>query len=169
MIGFMATGKSAVGRIVAENIGYTFVDVDTLIEEDTGASVSKIFELEGEASFRSRETKKLRDVACMRKVVISTGGGAMMRPENRDILKQTGLVVCLEATVDEIIKRAGKRESRPLINVENPQETIGRLLKERKKYYDEADVCIDTTGRKKSEIAGEIVSLWKDRKRSWKR
>ena len=130
LTGFMATGKSAVGRIVADAIGYTFIDVDTLIEEETGVSISKIFEVEGEASFRERETRTIQDVSRLEKSVISTGGGAMIRPENREMLKKSGVVICLEATVEEILKRAGKRESRPLINVENPYETIRKLLED---------------------------------------
>ena len=79
LTGFMATGKSAVGRIVADSIGYAFIDVDGLIEEEAGVSVSKIFEVEGEVSFRDRETKVIQDVSCLRMAVISTGGGAMIR------------------------------------------------------------------------------------------
>ena len=169
LTGFMATGKSAVGRIVAEAIGYKFVDVDGLIEDEAGVSVSKIFEVEGETSFRDRETRMIEEVSLRRKSVISTGGGAMIRPENRDLLRKTGMIVCLEATVEEILKRAGKRESRPLINVENPHETIRKLLEERKSFYDEADMHIDTSGKGKKEIAGEIISLWKEKKRSWNR
>ncbi|MBN1880606.1 MAG: shikimate kinase [Deltaproteobacteria bacterium] len=163
----MATGKSAVGRIVADSIGYAFMDLDSLIEEETGVSVSKIFEVEGETSFRDRETKKIEEVSCMRKTVISTGGGAMIRPENREMLRKSGIIVCLEATVEEILSRAGRRESRPLINVENPREIVAKLLEERKSFYDEADVHIDTSGKHKKEIAGEIISLWEERKRSW--
>lgn len=167
LTGFMATGKSAVGRIIAERIGYGFFDVDGLIEDEAGVSVSKIFEIEGEASFRDRETKKIEEVSLLKKAVISTGGGALIRPENREMLSRAGLVVCLSATEEEILRRAGKRESRPLINVENPHETIRKLLRERKSYYDTADVHIDTTGRSKGDIAGEIISAWKDRKSSW--
>ena len=169
LTGFMATGKSAVGRIIADSIGYDFIDVDSLIEEETGVSVSKIFEVEGEASFRDRETEMIKRVSRMRKAVISTGGGAMIRPENREMLKNTGIVICLEATVEEIIKRAGKRESRPLINVDNPHETVKRLLEDRKTFYNEADICIDTSGKPQKKIAGEIVSLWKEKRRTWSR
>lgn len=163
----MATGKSAVGKIVADSIGYTFIDVDTLIEEEAGVSVSKIFEVEGEVSFRERETRMIHDVSRLQKSVISTGGGAMIRPENREMLKKSGVVICLEATVEEILKRAGKRESRPLINVENPHEAVRKLLEDRKTFYDEADIHIDTSGKPQKRIAGEILSLWKEKKRSW--
>lgn len=163
----MATGKSAVGKIIADSIGYTFVDVDTLIEEEAGVSVSKIFEVEGEASFRERETRMIQDVSRLQKSVISTGGGAMIRPENREMLKKSGVVICLEATVEEILKRAGKRKSRPLINVGNPHETVRKLLEDRKSFYNEADIHIDTSGKPQKRIAGEILSLWKEKRQSW--
>ena len=79
------------------------------------------------------------------------------------------MIVCLEATVEEILKRAGKRESRPLINVENPHKTIKKLMEDREPYYNEADMRIDTSGKRKKEIAGEIISQWKARRRSWNR
>jgi shikimate kinase len=165
----MATGKSAVGRIIADAIGYAFIDVDSLIEEEAGVSVSKIFEVEGEASFRDRETKKIEEVSRLGKAVISTGGGAMIRPENREMLRKSGMVVCLEATVEEILQRAGGRESRPLINVEDPHGTIRKLLEERKPFYDEADMHIDTSGKRTREIAKEIVAAWEEGGRSWRR
>ena len=146
LTGFMATGKSSVGRIVADSIGYVCIDVDTLIEQEAGVSVSKIFEVEGEMSFRERETHIIKHISSLRNVVISTGGGAMILPENRELLKKSGMIVCLEASIDEILKRAGRRETRPLINVENPHEAIRKLLEDRKPFYSEADIRIDTSG-----------------------
>jgi shikimate kinase len=116
LIGFMASGKTTVGRLLAERLEWAFVDLDKLIEDGAGGTVADIFAAEGEEGFRKRETEALREVAQRRKTVIATGGGAPCREENLEAMLGAGRVFWLEVSPEEAVQRAGKASGRPLLD-----------------------------------------------------
>lgn len=155
----MGTGKSAVGRILAERLGRPFVDLDRRIEKEAGQAVAQIFVSEGEAGFRRREREVVREAAALEGHVIATGGGVMMDEENVRLLKGSGWVVCLSASPDVILRRtAATLRSRPLLAGGEPRERIEALLKLRAPFYAKADVAVDTSDRPVKEIVQEILT-----------
>ncbi|MFO0752817.1 MAG: 3-dehydroquinate synthase [Thermodesulfovibrionales bacterium] len=159
LTGFMGTGKSEVGRLVAQKLRRRFVDLDSEIEREHGMSIAELFRTLGEEEFRNRETAAIRKAAEKCGTVISTGGGAVIRQENRDVLRRNGVLVCLTATPETILKRTGGGRSRPLLRVENPLLKIRELLESRRPYYGSADITIDTEGRDPGELAEEIIRV----------
>lgn len=151
LTGFMGTGKSAVGMRLAARFGLHFIDMDSLIEKETGATIMKIFQKSGEAKFRELESgviKKLTSGGYGEGLVVSTGGGAVINPVNRDVLKAWGVLVCLTASVDEILDRVAKNENRPLLAKDkNKRAMIEGLLKQRGEAYRDCHVMIDTTSK----------------------
>jgi shikimate kinase len=137
LIGLMAVGKSTVGRLLADALGMTFYDADHLIEERAGAPVSWIFDVEGEAGFRDREQQVLEDITREQGIVLATGGGAVLRPENRAVLAARGIVVHLDCPIERLIERTRKDRKRPLLKNGNPREILTRLAEEREPMYRE--------------------------------
>ncbi|NRA35883.1 MAG: 3-dehydroquinate synthase [Polyangiaceae bacterium] len=159
--GFMATGKSTVGRLIAQETGTPFVDLDAAIEAAAGASIPEIFNNEGEAGFRDREHRALSDLLeTPIAQVIALGGGALLMREIRLTAMDRGVVVCLHAELSELITRAGADGSRPLLAGPNPQAQIERLLTLRSPAYEEAHCQVNTGGRDPTEIAEEIRKFW---------
>lgn len=159
LTGFMGTGKSTVGRLLARELGLQFHDIDTLIEAEAGTAVKEIFKAHGEAAFREIEKgiiKKLSEDCYGTGLVIATGGGAVVNPENRAMLKSWGTIICLSASVDEIIKRVGDKGDRPLLAAEDKKGAIEKLLNERAEAYRDCDMCIDTTSRSVEEVVAAI-------------
>lgn len=145
LVGLMGSGKTTVGRLLAKKLGMRFVDSDHEIEARTGATVSWIFEIEGEDSFRRREVETIDDLTSQKGVVLATGGGAVVHPENRKNLKARGTVIYLRATVNNILQRTMHDKSRPLLQTENKRQKIEELARQREKFYSEvADIIIDT-------------------------
>ena len=145
LVGLMGSGKTTVGRLLAKKLGMRFVDSDQEIEARTGATVSWIFEIEGEDSFRRREVETIRDLTGQSGIVLATGGGAVVHPENRKNLKARGTVIYLRATVHNILQRTMHDKSRPLLQTENRRQKIEELSRQREKFYSEvADIIIDT-------------------------
>lgn len=141
----MGAGKTTVGRALAKKLHKQFIDSDHEIEARTGASISLIFEIEGEASFRQRETDVIRDLTEQKDLVLATGGGAILKPENRQYLKARGTVIYLRASVASILQRTSHDKSRPLLQTNDPRKRIEQLLQERDPLYREvADIIIDT-------------------------
>jgi shikimate kinase len=130
-------GKSTVGRELARRLGWDFTDADAELERRCGASVSTIFEMEGEAGFRQREAALLDELTQRASIVLATGGGAVLRADNRVRLRERGLVIYLRATVDEILRRTRNDRSRPLLQVTNPRARLDQLLSERAPLYEE--------------------------------
>ncbi len=161
LVGFMGTGKSTVGQLVAGMLHYRFLDTDVMIEGMAGKRISDIFSSEGEARFREYERQVVAQLASAEKSVISTGGGMIMNPENLAILREHALVVCLWATAETILKRVGHQTHRPLLRVENPLETIRGLLQERRPFYRQADVLLSSDFRKPREVATHVVHEFK--------
>ncbi|MFH0795656.1 MAG: shikimate kinase [Candidatus Omnitrophota bacterium] len=161
LTGFMGTGKTKVGKILARRLGLAFVDTDGLIEERAGLSINKIFEQYGESHFRVLEKKVIKEVSEKDGVVIAIGGGAFIAPENRANLKKKGVTVALLAEVKEIARRTANDTSRPLLKEGGRQARIKTLLKKRLPYYRKADFCLDTTGKSPGKVVQEIINFVK--------
>ncbi|HEY0490346.1 MAG TPA: bifunctional shikimate kinase/3-dehydroquinate synthase AroKB [Telluria sp.] len=145
LIGLMGAGKTTIGRILARKLGKQFIDSDHEIEARTGASIPWIFEIEGEPSFRRREADVIRDLSARQGIVLATGGGAVLNPETRALLKERGTVVYLRANVNSIIARTSHDKNRPLLQTANPRGRLEELTIEREPLYREvADLVIDT-------------------------
>ncbi len=158
LTGFMGTGKTEVGRLIAKSLGYTFVDADTEIELQEKMPITEIFKRFGEPYFRDIESQVIKKLSEMEKVVISTGGGAVLREENIKNLRKKGIIICLQATPETIYERTKQDTSRPLLQVENPLQRIKELLEIRQPYYEKADIMIDTDNKTPEEIAQEIIN-----------
>jgi shikimate kinase len=157
LTGFMGTGKTEVGRLIAQSLDWPFFDTDDLIENLTGKTVAEIFSEEGEDIFRELEKQVLSDALLKEPLVLATGGGAIVDSENRSTMRKAGLLIALMASAEAIMDRTKKDKSRPLLQVDDPFATIQNLLAERKSFYEEADYVIDTTGKDFSEIVREII------------
>lgn len=145
LIGPMGAGKTTIGRLLAKNLGINFVDSDKEIEKRTGVSIPMIFEYEGESGFRKRESETLADLAKLDGVVMATGGGSILLPENREYLRQNGFVVYLHCPVEKQFERTHKDSNRPLLNTENPRKKLADLFAIREPIYRSmADSVIDT-------------------------
>lgn len=153
----MGTGKTEVGRELAHLKGLKLIDVDTEIERSEEMPINDIFKRFGEERFREIETKMIDKLAREENVIISTGGGAVLRQQNLDALKKTGIVICLTASPETILMRTSATDERPLLQVENPLAKINELLQFRKPFYDRADFIINTEGKTPLQIAEEIT------------
>ncbi|MDD5432710.1 MAG: shikimate kinase [Candidatus Omnitrophica bacterium] len=159
LVGFMATGKSSVGKELAERKGWQFVDLDDLIELKEKRRISDIFTKEGEAYFRKIEKETLKEVSKEKKFVVACGGGIVINEENIKIMKETGFMVCLSASPEAILKRTSGCAHRPLLNVKDPKKQIDLLLKLRAPYYCKADKTIDTSRLSIKEVVNKIIKL----------
>src|SRR5271157_5567727 len=157
LIGFMGTGKTSAGRLVAEQLHFDFLDTDELIQTRTGRTIADIFSKNGETAFRALERDVVADLAGRTKTVISTGGGLPANPENLAALKAHALVVCLWASPERIWERVRNQSHRPLLQDADPQGKIRNLLEMRKPFYRQADVLIDTDGRSAREVAQQVI------------
>lgn len=145
LVGLMGAGKTSVGKLLAKDLQKTFVDCDLEIERRTGVSIPLIFEIEGEAGFRRREVVVLRELAVLRNLVVATGGGAVLSPENREVLSRSGTVIYLRATVDELWHRTKRDRNRPLLQTDDPRRRLAELFEQRDPLYREvASVIMDT-------------------------
>lgn len=157
LAGFMGSGKSTVGRILARTLGWKFCDTDQLIEKQAGLTVAQIFEALGEASFREMESELAERLEQMRNHVIATGGGFMLRPLNREAALRAGEVFLLMATPDQIWHRVGRSGQRPLLKSADPKRRIEELLKERDAAYSAIPNRVETGGRTPQQVAEEIL------------
>jgi shikimate kinase len=166
LIGFMATGKSTVGRECARILGLRYRDSDRLVERRAGKNVATIFAEDGELAFRAMEASAIRTLAAANPVVLSTGGGAPMDPMNVDRLRRTGFVVLLWAEPDVILARVGNPVSRPLLSgSDDPEARIRGLLAEREPIYRAgADVVIDTTFLRRAETVEKVAAAYQSGK-----
>ncbi len=162
LVGFMGTGKSRVGRILAGRMGRRFVDLDEEIVRQKNISINEIFERYGEDRFRELESEAVKRVSSMEDLVISTGGGVLIRLENVKRLKENGVLICLEASAEEILRRVGGRTHRPLLNVDDKIEAIKKKIEERRRFYDLADLSVDTEKGGPDLIAEEVFRVFSD-------
>jgi len=157
LVGFMGTGKSVVGKRLADCLNHDFLDTDDLIAAAAGRSVPEIFAAEGETGFRNRETAVLRTLVRVTDTVIATGGGILGRDENLALMRGLGPMVCLTARPAVILERTRPWENRPLLSgATDPAQAVERLLRERAPRYALADITIDTSDRSLDEVVGEI-------------
>lgn len=159
LVGFMGSGKTAAGKILAHKIDKAFVEMDEIIETDAGKPITDIFAQKGEEHFRRLESGLLRDLSVRRDLVVSCGGGLICNDENLRILKETGKVFFLRASAMTIYERTKHHTHRPLLNVDNPLGAIEELLKKRNSFYTQAHHTIDTDDISADEVADNIVEI----------
>jgi len=157
LCGFMATGKSSVGRRLAEMLDWAFLDMDSLIEADAGMSISQIFASRGEPAFRALEARMVERVARRKACVVAAGGGTIVDEKNFKRLKRNGIVITLTADAKTILGRVGANDDRPLLRAENKVERIRSLMEQREQAYARADIVIDTSSKSIDEVAQSIM------------
>ncbi|WP_421868496.1 shikimate kinase AroK [Motiliproteus sp.] len=158
LIGPMGAGKSTIGRLLAQELQLEFVDSDKEIETRAGADIPWIFDVEGEAGFRKRETSIIDELSQQHNVVLATGGGAILSADNRRFLQSRGTVVYLHASLEQQIERTSKDRNRPLLQTEDPAKVLSDLMQVRDPLYrDCCDLLIQTDGRRPKSVAREII------------
>lgn len=158
LIGFMGTGKSTIGRNLSQTFGYPLIDTDHQIAEEQGRTIPQIFADEGEEAFRAMETTLLKSFSRHSGHIISTGGGIIGLAKNRALLHELGYVVWLKASPAEILDRTARNSNRPLLNNDDPEGTIRRLLRVRTPLYKEtAHLCIETDNLNFDEVTAGII------------
>lgn len=157
LIGSMGAGKSTLGRLLASALKRPFYDSDKVIEERCGASIPWIFDLEGEEGFREREIQAIEDLTQLKGIILSTGGGSVIKPENRQCLKERGVVVFLRTTVEQQLLRTSKDRSRPLLQTEDPRKKLEELKAIRDPLYlATAHIVVDTDQRPPRQVMLDI-------------
>ena len=145
LVGMMGAGKTSVGKLLARHLGKTFHDSDHLIETRTGVKISVIFELEGEDGFRAREAAVISELTALKNIVLATGGGVVLDPRNRELLKARGTVVYLRASVNELWNRTRHDRNRPLLRTADPHARLCELYAQRDPLYRQvADITMET-------------------------
>ena len=164
LVGPMGSGKSTVGRHLADLLDCPFIDSDAEIESRAGADIPWIFDVEGEAGFRRRETTVLKDLVEQPAAVIATGGGAILATENRELMARAGVVVFLNVSIAQQLKRTGSGEGRPLLQQGDREETLTQLMAEREPLYRAlADVIISAGGGNARKVARQIEATLRER------
>jgi shikimate kinase len=163
LIGPMGSGKTAVGKYLARSLDYPFLDSDHEIERRTGADIPLIFEREGEAGFRHREREVIAELSARQRIVLATGGGAVLNVDTRRDLKQRGWVVYLETSVAQQAERAGRTRHRPLLHGADPSHRLGELLSVREPLYQEiADLTVSTNRRRVPAVAEFVAQKYRE-------
>ena len=168
LIGFMGTGKTSLGKILANKLGCAFVDLDQKIEADAAMSIPDIFRLHGEEYFRRLERQAVEEVSKRRGIVIATGGGTVKDARNVELLKSNGIIVCLTCSVDELLDRTAIKGERPVLDGRHEDHgdrraAIEKLLDERKQFYDQADYKVDTTDWSPLKLVDSIIKIVRSR------
>lgn len=159
----MGAGKTTIGRHLAHTLDRQFLDLDHEMEARCGVRVALIFDIEGEAGFRRRETALLDECSQYRGMVLATGGGAVLAPENRRILKERGMVVYLRADIDELFRRVARDRTRPMLKASDPRQRIADLLVQREPLYEEvADVTLDTGAMPVAQVVRNLLPYIKE-------
>jgi shikimate kinase/3-dehydroquinate synthase len=159
LIGNMGSGKTTVGKRVAERLGLPFYDLDQRIEQATGLTIAELFTQQGEARFRDLESRALAEIACLPQGVVATGGGVVLRETNRVLMRRTGWVIYLRASPDTLWRRLKHAIDRPLLRTESPYETLRAIVQARESLYQEADWVIETDALSPEEVAEAIARL----------
>lgn len=160
LTGFMGCGKTTVGKELSMKLHRPLLDMDKMIEDKAGCSIKEIFASEGETHFRQLETDVLKEIEGMSHQIVSTGGGAVLKEENRESMQAGGRVVFLHASAEHLMKHLKNDKNRPLLQVEDPEAAIREMLTERESYYlSAANLIIQATGKTIMEIVDEIVSM----------
>lgn len=156
-IGFMACGKTTIGRRLAARLGYCFLDTDQQIERERQEKISSIFAEHGEAYFRQLETGMLKRLQGIHNTVIATGGGIITTPGNLELIKQIGRSVYLNVEIDEIYERVMRNDRRPLVRTADPYKTITELFAQRKTLYEQADLIITTSDLRRNQVVSRVI------------
>lgn len=168
LIGFMGTGKSTVGPLLAAGLGYDFLDLDMLVAERAGLSIPELFARGGEPAFRRREREMLLAVSGRPRQILATGGGIVLDPANAAALRAGGLVVWLNASLPAILARVGRDGGRPLLSGSDPRRAAARLLAERERLYrDTADLAVDTTDLTAAAVADRVAAWSRQASSTW--
>lgn len=163
LIGLMGAGKTTIGRQLARTLQLPFYDSDKAIEETTGVDIPTIFEFEGEQGFRNREQKMIQQLTALHGIVLATGGGAVLREENRNLLRQHGFVVYLSCAVDKIVERTKRDTQRPLLQTEDPHNKVEELFGQRENLYLAcADYEVDTGELPSKTVIKNILDAYND-------
>jgi shikimate kinase len=155
----MAVGKSAVGRNLARKLGRRFVDLDKTIEKTEGMKIKTIFDRKGESYFRKAEKRALTEVLFQREQVIATGGGLVMDNDNLRLLREQSFLICLTATPEVLLRRAGNNQRRPLLESSDRAERIRQLLAGREKNYAQAHAFVDTSNLTVDQVVAKIIEM----------
>lgn len=156
-VGLMGSGKTTIGRALARKLNLHFIDSDHEIEKRTGVSVPTIFEIEGEGGFRDRESEVIADLVTSKNLILATGGGAVLREQNRELLKRNGTVVYLRAPVEELFARTSRDRNRPLLQTADPMARLQELFVLRDPLYKEtAHVTIDTNRQSVQQLVSDL-------------
>jgi 3-dehydroquinate synthase len=166
LTGFMGTGKSVVGRLVAHRLGRQFLDMDAELETRAGKPISQIFEQDGEATFRAMEAELCQEISRMTGFVVATGGGALINPSNRDLIARSGTIVCLTAQIDRLLNRLVGARDRPLLEGPDPRAAVEQLLEAREDGYAAIPWQIDTTDLSPEEVTAQVLPFVKARTRT---
>jgi shikimate kinase/3-dehydroquinate synthase len=159
LIGLMGAGKTTIGRALAKKLNRPFFDSDHEIEARTGASVSTIFEIEGETSFRKREAETIRELGSQEGIVLATGGGAVLHPDTRSFLRETPSVIYLHASISQLLQRTERDKNRPLLQTADPRKKLEELFLQRDPFYREvADLVIETGNANLPALVQLIIS-----------
>lgn len=158
LVGLMGSGKTTIGRLVADRLGWDLIDTDRLIVDRTGTPIPVLFQEKGEPFFRRLEKEVLLELKDRERMVVATGGGTVLAAENRRLLKETGLVIYLKTAPAVLAARVGRGEGRPLLMGRDPVPALTALLAEREAYYHQADLVVVTDGRTPHQVAAEIIT-----------
>ena len=162
LVGPMGVGKTTVGKALADALHLKFVDVDREIELRAGADIPWIFDVEGEVGFRLRESRTLEEIAAQPGQLIATGGGIVLSPVNRTIIKNTGFCVYLKAELQQLVQRVGRDKKRPLLRNGNPREILQKIIEERESLsMDVADCVVQTSAKPMRYVAREVIRLYR--------
>ena len=164
LTGFMGTGKTTIGRELSRMLHMRLVDIDSEIEKSQKMKIDHIFKTYGEQYFRDLETAMIKKLSREKNIIISTGGGAVLRDENMEALKENGIVFCLNANTETILERTARSTERPLLKVENPKEKISELLSYRRPFYEKAGIMLETDAKTPSEVVQEIMEIMRCKK-----
>lgn len=159
LVGPMGAGKSTIGRMLARELGYRFLDSDRIIEERCGANIPWIFDVEGEDGFRQRETAMLAELSELPDTVLATGGGAVMKPENHDLLKRNASVIYLRTSIEQQVERTRKDRNRPLLQNDDPEAVLRKLFALRDPIYTTlADIVMHTDRKSPRLVVRQLVN-----------
>lgn len=154
----MGAGKTTIGKLLAHFLDKTFFDSDREIQKRTGVSIPVIFEIEGEAGFRKRETEMLTELLKSENIVLATGGGAVLSIENREMLKRGGTVIYLRATVDDLWRRTRQDKNRPLLQTSDPRRKLAELYAQRDPLYRETAHIIVESGKRSARHLAQLLA-----------
>lgn len=161
LVGFMGTGKTTIGRAVAQRLGFALLDSDQEIEREQGRAIADIFASDGEAAFRKMERAYIEGGHQATRAVVSCGGGLVVQPGMLAALQERGVVICLHASIETILARTARHRHRPLLNVEDPDAQVRALYAVREPVYKRAGTVILTDARPLNDIVAHVIRAWR--------